>query len=130
MYLFLDTHTTEDFSIAVFSGGKWRSQTVRAKYQQSELLLPTIKKFINLKKLRGVAVVSGPGSFSGLRLGIMVANTIAWAKHLSVIGLELRAREPWTDWRERAMIKLIKTKFGRLVAPRYGREPNITIKKK
>lgn len=128
MYLFFDTHTTDGFSLASFDGKKWRVKIVTGKYKQSKQLLPAIQKLVNLKALRGIAVVSGPGSFSGLRLGIMVANTLGWAKHIPVAGLELKAGESWENWCKRACKKLLKVKPGRLVAPAYGKEPNITMK--
>lgn len=130
MYLFLATHTTYGFSLASFDGKKWRSKVMQKKYKQSELLLPTIQRFINLSKLEGISVVTGPGSFSGLRLGIMLANTIGWVKHLPIVGLELKTEESWETWSKRALVKLKKAKPGRLVAPRYGREPNITVKRR
>ena len=129
MYLFIDTHTTDGFSLAELDGKKWQTKIVAGKYKQSEQLLPAIQKFVDLKKLRGVAVVSGPGSFSGLRLGIMVANTLGWVKNIPLTGLELKEGELWLDWCARAYQKLLKTKSGRLVAPMYGREPNITMKR-
>ncbi len=129
MHLFLDSHTADGFFLASFDGKKWRVKIFVGKYKQSEQLLPAIQKFIDLKKLCGVAVVSGPGSFSGLRLGIMVANTLGWAKNIPVVGLELKEGETWESWCDRARKKLLKTKSGRLVAPAYGREPNITVKK-
>src|SRR5690348_3148525 len=36
--------------------------------------------------LKGVIVFKGPGSFTGLRIGITVANTVAYAQSIPIVG--------------------------------------------
>jgi tRNA threonylcarbamoyladenosine biosynthesis protein TsaB len=55
-------------------------------------LFPLIKKSMSLahvsfKKLEAIAVTVGPGSFTGLRVGLMTTKTIAYLNKLPVLGV-------------------------------------------
>lgn len=83
------------------------------------------------KQLKGIVVLSGPGQFSFLRSGIIIANTFAWVLGIpvvSVYGDEFLSEQ---ELIETGMRKLSKTKKKFVpVIPLYGREPNITKAKK
>lgn len=56
----------------------------------SEKLLPSIKEILNKngidkKELSCVYVSVGPGSFTGIRIGVTVAKTIAWSLKIKII---------------------------------------------
>ena len=58
----------------------------------SEKLLPAIEKIMSAKKITfaaidRIAVSSGPGSFTGLRIGITVARTMAQMLHKEVVSI-------------------------------------------
>lgn len=58
----------------------------------SETLLATIDQLlkdsnVKLSDLKGVMVIKGPGSFTGLRVGIAVANQFAHQLNIPIIGL-------------------------------------------
>ena len=59
---------------------------------QSKELLPAIDKLIRAQKLtpqklRGVVVNQGPGSFTGLRVGLTVANGFGYGLNIPVVGI-------------------------------------------
>lgn len=58
----------------------------------AETLVPTIKHLVGkagwtMTAIEGIAVAIGPGSFTGLRIGIATAKGIALALHLPIVGV-------------------------------------------
>lgn len=72
-----------------------------------------------------VLIFRGPGSFTGLRIGITVANTLAHSLTVPIVGI---AEEH--EWLERGLAKLKDGGNDQLVMPEYGAEAHITQQKK
>jgi len=58
---------------------------------KSQNLLPMIDKIlkkyrISSEELTGIKVNTGPGSFTGLKVGVAVANTLGWTLGITVNG--------------------------------------------
>lgn len=50
------------------------------------------KNNLDINKIEKIIVVNGPGSFTGVRIGLTIAKTLAWAKNIEVIPISsLRA---------------------------------------
>lgn len=54
----------------------------RGERKQSQMLLPLIEKLLrknkgDFRQIVGVGVVTGPGSYTGIRIGVSVVNTLA-----------------------------------------------------
>src|SRR5690606_7566596 len=45
------------------------------------------KNHLCLKDIGIIAVNKGPGSYTGIRVGITAANTLSWANQISIIGV-------------------------------------------
>ncbi len=65
----------------------------RGDRNQSKELLPKIEELLKKNKssfddLTGVMVVNGPGSYTGIRIGVSVANTIGMLKGIPVKGVD------------------------------------------
>jgi len=97
---------------------------------QSKELLPNIDKLLKKNKIKSeqlkwVAVNLGPGSFTGLRVGISVANTFGYGLNIPVIGKANIAGD--AKARIESLLKLKTTsKSFKQVLPEYGRPPRIT----
>jgi len=74
--------------------------------------------------ISGIVVYEGPGSFTGLRIGITVTNAIAYAQKIAVAG------STGESWIQVGIAKLENAKIGEYVMPEYGGEANITKPRK
>lgn len=77
-----------------------------------------------LKDLTGIVVYKGPGSFTGLRIGISVANALADALSVPIVATT------GDDWQENGLQKLQAGQNDKIAMPEYGAEPHITQQKK
>ncbi len=75
-------------------------------------------------KISGVVVFQGPGSFTGLRIGMTVANTLAYSLNVPIVGAT------GAEWIKSGIKALKSAKKGAYAMPVYGAEPNITKQKK
>ncbi|HET6746879.1 MAG TPA: tRNA (adenosine(37)-N6)-threonylcarbamoyltransferase complex dimerization subunit type 1 TsaB [Candidatus Saccharimonadales bacterium] len=74
--------------------------------------------------ISGIGASRGPGSFTGLRIGLTVLNTIADAEKIPIVGAE------GEDWKVAALEKLKSGKGDTIVLPLYGSEAHITKPRK
>ncbi|HEX8221178.1 MAG TPA: tRNA (adenosine(37)-N6)-threonylcarbamoyltransferase complex dimerization subunit type 1 TsaB [Chloroflexia bacterium] len=93
MILALDT-STEYASIALYLPGQGvvAEQTWRSGREQTTQLLPTVESLMSLLAvdtggLAGVAVATGPGSYSGVRIGISTAKSLAFSLGIKLWGV-------------------------------------------
>ena len=98
--LAIDT-ATQVSSVAVASEARLSAElTMQARLTHSETLLPHIEQVLrmaNVKKeaLEGLAVSLGPGSFTGLRIGLAAAKAICYALKLPLIGVPTLEALAW-----------------------------------
>lgn len=96
---------TEWCSVALWRGGEIYSLERRAGNRQGEFVLPMLgtlfaRTGLGMKDLDGIAFGAGPGAFTGLRIACGVAQGLAFAHGLPVIGistLEAAAEESGAD---------------------------------
>lgn len=90
-YLALDA-STEACSVALQVNGKTFSRYALCPQSHSLHLLPMIDAVLNeagikLAKLDGLIFGQGPGSFTGVRIGVGVAQGLAFSANLPVVGV-------------------------------------------
>lgn len=76
------------------------------------------------RDIEGVVCFEGPGSFTGLRIGLAVANTLAYSLAVPVIA----ARDP--EWLQQGLARCVQGQGTQLALPYYGAEVHITPAKK
>jgi tRNA threonylcarbamoyladenosine biosynthesis protein TsaB len=79
---------------------------------------------VQLQDLTSIVVFQGPGSFTSLRIGITVCNTLAYGLSIPIVG------ETGDDWVMRGLTRLEHNDNDRIVLPVYGGEANITTPRK
>ena len=78
----------------------------------------------DLPNLRGIVAYKGPGSFTGLRIGLSVANSLADALRIPIVA------ETGAGWLQTGLARLATGENDQLALPEYGALPNITLPKK
>lgn len=72
----------------------------------------------------GVIGFRGPGSYTGLRIGITVINAIADQVNAPIVGTT------GDNWLEDGLVRLRSGENDRIILPEYGGEANITKPRK
>ena len=76
MFLILDF--TQSFRLALIHNGKLVNKELKIKKNISEILIIEIDKFLkksltNIKKIKSIYVITGPGSFTGIRSALTLS---------------------------------------------------------
>lgn len=77
-----------------------------------------------LADVAGIGVFAGPGSFTGLRIGLTVLNTIADAEGIPIVGSTA------DDWQADVLARLAAGGNDRITMPFYGSGAHITKPRK
>ena len=86
--LFIDSHD-ELITVALKKGEEIFSLEKESHYEHGVLLMNMIKDIIEKNKLKvtdinNIVAVNGPGSFTGLRIGLTIAKTMAYSLNIKV----------------------------------------------
>jgi tRNA threonylcarbamoyladenosine biosynthesis protein TsaB len=79
---------------------------------------------MSLKSIGGIVVFQGPGSFTGLRIGLTVANALAVGLEVPIVATQ----DP--EWIEQGIQRLIASETDVQALPFYGADVHITPQKK
>ena len=116
--------------IGLFSGvdpltyHEWLAHRQLAETIHKELRSVLKAEHLSLSDLNGIVVYQGPGSFTGLRIGISVANALADSLGISIVGSQ------GEDWIKKGISTLTEGKNDRIILPHYGAPANVTAPKK
>ena len=103
---------------------EWISERELARGLLQFLVECTERHKLTLEELRGLGVYRGPGSFTGLRIGVSSLNTLASFASIPIVGA---AGE---GWRTESLERLRSGENDKVVLPEYGREARITTPRK
>jgi len=103
---------------------EWLSERNLAKSLHKFIHDNLIKLNKDWTDLSSMGVFQGPGSFTGLRIGLTVANTLADTLDVPIVGSR------GDKWQDDVLQKLRLGVNDKIVLPYYGREANITKARK
>lgn len=95
------------------------AETLHRKIE--ELLTGQCKEWSDIE---GVVCFQGPGSFTGLRIGLTVGNALAYGYMLPIVATQ----EP--RWLETGIERLLNGESDTRTMPFYGADAHITVQKK
>ncbi|MFH1366466.1 MAG: tRNA (adenosine(37)-N6)-threonylcarbamoyltransferase complex dimerization subunit type 1 TsaB [Patescibacteria group bacterium] len=135
MYLIINTAKQNEIRVAIALGKKIIQKKLKIEFHESEKLLPLLDSLlkenkIKLKDLKAIFVVVGPGPFTSLRIGITVANTLAFSLNIHVIGFKSEEFSGLKDIIKKGEKRLVTRRKASFVFPHYGMRPHITKPKK
>ena len=128
MILLLDTSTP--VCKLSFVDGDWRFDD---EWESGRTLAKGLLGYLqdNLAKhgkvwadISGIVAYKGPGSFTGLRIGLTVLNTFADSESIPIVGTT------GDDWQLVGIARLTAGENDELVMPEYGAEAHITTPRK
>jgi len=88
MILFIDTHASL-ITIALKNKKDLFVKTQESEYSHSVFTMPMIESIfkennLDIHDLKKIIVVNGPGSFTGIRIGLSIAKTMAYALKIDI----------------------------------------------
>lgn len=102
----------------------WQAHRELAETIHSQLGAQLEKISKKLTDIEGLVVYEGPGSFTGLRIGITVANTLADGLAIPIVS------ETGDGWQQNGIGRLLAGENEIQAMPEYGALPHITQQKK
>lgn len=77
-----------------------------------------------LEDLQGIICFKGPGSFTGLRIGLTVSNALAYSLDVPIVSTK------GEKWIATGIERLRRGENEKISLPEYGSEANVTVQKK
>lgn len=126
---------TEACSVALQDGDDVISKFEVCPQQHSQKLLPFVDQVlaeagVKLKQLDGIAYGQGPGSFTGVRIGVSVTQGLAFGADLPVVGvsnLAAMAQEVITKTQAERVAVAIDARMGEIYLGFYQNENGVAV---
>ncbi len=103
---------------------KWQAHLELSKTINRQIEKILNKSSISAHQPQGIVCYRGPGSFTGLRIGLSVANALAYAHSIPIVATDGK------DWLETGIKQLIARQNTRIALPEYDRPAATTLPKK
>ncbi len=125
-WLYINSAAPEASDVGIISSTA--QKVVRIEGRSHEILNAISKlKKKKAEAIEGICVVAGPGSFTSIRTGVLIANLMARLEHMPLYGIQL-------DQAQDMLALVQQLNAGKIpaqsyVKPEYDAEPNITLAK-
>jgi tRNA threonylcarbamoyladenosine biosynthesis protein TsaB len=103
---------------------RWQANRELARDMLGVLRRECDARGVVMHELEGLGVFRGPGSYTGLRIGLTVLNTLARDAKIPIVGAT------GDDWRNACLERLDAGVDDALVLPEYGAEARTTKPRK
>jgi len=116
--------------ISLFENTELKNEIIwQAHRELAETLHLRLKELLknetlDFKDLQGIVANEGPGSFTGLRIGLSVANALSYSLEIPIVG------ETGDKWKEKGIGRILKAEDQHQVMPEYGAPVHTTPQKK
>jgi tRNA threonylcarbamoyladenosine biosynthesis protein TsaB len=113
--------------IGLYDGEKQLAYEVWTAHRQlAETLHSKIEALLKSQQkewsaIDAIACYQGPGSFTGLRIGLTVANTLSYSYNIPIVA------EQDPEWLQTAISRLQNGEKDELALPYYGADAHITL---
>ena len=103
---------------------KWQAHRELSKtiHQQIAKILQIVSK--EWTDIGGVLCYRGPGSFTGLRIGLTVGNALAYGLEIPIVSAGGK------DWIKKGVKQILAGKNEKIALPKYGAPVHITKPRK
>lgn len=132
MYLYIDSRLRQNCVVGLYSStGLFATRRIRLSGSgpSGAVIIRGIDTVLRLHRvsrttIRGILVECGPGGFSMLRAGVVLANTLGFSLGVPVVP---RSTPPGSQPNKPQPVEFRKRRAsGKIVFPFYGAEPSIT----
>jgi tRNA threonylcarbamoyladenosine biosynthesis protein TsaB len=91
LVLFIDTTNNKEVSVGLKIKGKEFIKKQPLDTRKAQVVLPMLDEMLkahhlSLENINAIEVNPGPGSFTGIRVGLSIANTLGFLLHIPVNG--------------------------------------------
>jgi tRNA threonylcarbamoyladenosine biosynthesis protein TsaB len=132
--LAIDT-STENCSVALVHDGKLTTRDIESPREHSQKLLPFVEEAldsagVSLAELDGLVVGAGPGSFTGVRIGVSMAQGLAFSADLPVYpvcSLQALAQQANRKNDVAGVVACIDARMGEVYYALYANENGVAV---
>lgn len=79
---------------------------------------------ISIKSVNKIFVVTGPGSFTGVRIGVTIAKTLAWSLNIPIVPVSSLEYMSTTSTNKKYLVSMIDARRGNIFAGIYDSNLN------
>jgi tRNA threonylcarbamoyladenosine biosynthesis protein TsaB len=119
MLLFINATNLNEVIFALIDKAFFAETKINIPYHEANTTLPLLEKFLKLHKikttdLKKIIVASGPGSFTGIRVGIALAQGLSMSLNIPAVAIT-------NNKIPKELMKLLTLKTGKKLNIEYGR---------
>ena len=132
-YLYIDTSSSFLYAAIVEDDTLLAEVQEENKQSLSEITLPRIadmfqKTKLEPKEIDKIIVVNGPGSFTGIRIGITIAKVYAWSMNIPITTIYSLEAMSLSSKENKIHVPLLNARRGYVFAAIYDENQKIILK--